>query len=192
MLRRPGTGRVEQRGPAPGEQSGPWNAHAVVEIADAADPRLADYRDLTDVALRRVLEPDGRAVHRRVGQGDRPGARRRSSPALGPRAGEVGGRRRRAARRRHRTSRCTSSPAEVAEHVTGYAVHRGALASMHRPALPSVARRRRGRAHRRDPRGHRRSHERRRGVPQRPRASGRMPCSCRRAAPTRCTGAASG
>ena len=28
------------------------------EIDDPDDPRLADYRDLTDVALRRVLEPD--------------------------------------------------------------------------------------------------------------------------------------
>ena len=31
----------------------------VIEITDPADTRLADYRDLTDVALRRVLEPDG-------------------------------------------------------------------------------------------------------------------------------------
>jgi hypothetical protein len=31
----------------------------IVEIGDAGDPRLADNRDLTDVALRRVLEPDG-------------------------------------------------------------------------------------------------------------------------------------
>ncbi|MET0672460.1 MAG: rRNA methyltransferase, partial [Microbacterium pygmaeum] len=31
----------------------------VLEIGDPADPRLADYRDLTDVALRRILEPAG-------------------------------------------------------------------------------------------------------------------------------------
>src|SRR3546814_13400360 len=29
----------------------------LIPIADAADPRLSDYRDLTDVALRRVREP---------------------------------------------------------------------------------------------------------------------------------------
>ena len=28
-------------------------------IDDPTDPRLADYRDLTDVALRRVTEPAG-------------------------------------------------------------------------------------------------------------------------------------
>ena len=31
----------------------------IIEIDDPADPRLADYRDLTDVALRRILEPAG-------------------------------------------------------------------------------------------------------------------------------------
>lgn len=29
----------------------------IVEITEPDDPRLADYRDLTDVALRRVREP---------------------------------------------------------------------------------------------------------------------------------------
>ena len=32
--------------------------HAI-SITDASDERLADYRDLTDVALRRVIEPEG-------------------------------------------------------------------------------------------------------------------------------------
>ena len=31
----------------------------IIEITDADDARLSDYRDLTDVALRRVLEPEG-------------------------------------------------------------------------------------------------------------------------------------
>ena len=52
----------------------------VIEIADPADPRLADYRDLTDVALRRVLEPHGglyiaesaKVIGRALGAGHRP------------------------------------------------------------------------------------------------------------------------
>ncbi len=30
----------------------------MLEITDAADPLLADYQDLTDVALRMALEPE--------------------------------------------------------------------------------------------------------------------------------------
>ena len=33
-----------------------------VDILDANDPRLEDYRDLTDVALRRRIEPAGGCI----------------------------------------------------------------------------------------------------------------------------------
>ena len=48
--------KSEQRDPAGGPD---WNneAMSVLHIADATDDRLADYRSLTDVALRRRLEP---------------------------------------------------------------------------------------------------------------------------------------
>ena len=52
----------------------------VVRIDDPADDRLADYRDLTDVTLRRVLEPAGglyiaessKVIARAVAAGHRP------------------------------------------------------------------------------------------------------------------------
>lgn len=108
-----------------------------IPIDDPADPRLADYRDLTDVALRRVTEPaeglyiaeSAKVIARALRAGHRP----RSvlvqekwtddvSPLL---AG-------------HDVPLYVVDPA-VAERLTGYAVHRGALAAMHRPPLPAVA-----------------------------------------------------
>ncbi|MDT0268970.1 RNA methyltransferase [Streptomyces sp. DSM 44915] len=106
-------------------------------VADAADPRLADYTALTDVALRRKLEPaqglfmaEGEKVIRRAlaaGYAMR-------SMLLTPRwaaamADLVAG---------------VDAPVyvvepAVAEQVTGYHVHRGALAAMARRPLPSVA-----------------------------------------------------
>ena len=139
----------------------------IVEIGDPADPRLADYRDLTDVALRRVLEPDGRPLHRGVDQGDRSRPGCRPPPALGAGAAEVAARGRRPCSASDADTPVYVVPAEVAESLTGYAVHRGALAAMHRPPLRVRRRGRRGRANRRHPRGHRRSHQRRRGLPQR-------------------------
>ncbi|WP_029145040.1 TrmH family RNA methyltransferase [Microbacterium luticocti] len=110
----------------------------VTRIDDADDPRLADYRDLTDVALRRVIEPAGglymaesaKVLARALAAGHRP----RSvliqdkwmpdAEALLARRPDVP---------------VYTVPAEVAEQVTGYAVHRGVLAAMHRPALPEPA-----------------------------------------------------
>ena len=51
-----------------------------IQIESADDERLADYRDLTDVALRRVLEPEGglyiaesaKVIARAVAAGHRP------------------------------------------------------------------------------------------------------------------------
>ena len=110
----------------------------VIEIADAADPRLADYRDLTDVALRRVLEPDGglyiaesaKVIGRALDAGHRP----RSVLVQEKWVPDVSA----------LLMADTDTPvyvvaAGVAESLTGYAVHRGALAAMHRPALRSVA-----------------------------------------------------
>lgn len=107
----------------------------VVRIDDPSDPRLADYRDLTDVALRRRTEPaeglyiaeSAKVIGRAVAAGHRP----RSvlvqekwladAEALAPDAPIY------------------LVADDVAEELTGYAVHRGALASMQRPALPPVA-----------------------------------------------------
>lgn len=110
----------------------------VIPIDSPSDERLADYRDLTDVALRRVLEPEGglyiaesaKVIARAVRAGHRPRSVLVQEKWLGDVAAVLG----------------EDSPvpvyvvsSEVAEGLTGYVVHRGALAAMHRPVLPPVA-----------------------------------------------------
>ncbi|GAA4356430.1 TrmH family RNA methyltransferase [Microbacterium rhizosphaerae] len=110
----------------------------VATIDDPDDPRLADYRGLTDVALRRLLEPEGglyiaesaKVIGRALAAGHRP----RSVLVQSKWLADV--------ERMLPPGDDTDVyvvPAEVAEAVTGYAVHRGALAAMHRPELPPVA-----------------------------------------------------
>ncbi|GAA3624344.1 RNA methyltransferase [Microbacterium awajiense] len=109
----------------------------VVEIPDAADARLHDFRDLTDVALRRVVEPENglyiaesaKVLARALAAGHRP----RSVVTQPKWLDDVTG----------LLADVPDTPvyvvsAEVAESLTGYAVHRGLLAAMHRPALPAV------------------------------------------------------
>ncbi|KAA9086767.1 TrmH family RNA methyltransferase [Microbacterium radiodurans] len=107
----------------------------VIAVDDPADPRLADYRDLTDVALRRVLEPAGglymaesaKVISRARAAGHRPRSLLVQEKWLDdaiPLAGDA--------------PVYVVSDA-VAEQLTGYAVHRGALAAMHRPELPAPA-----------------------------------------------------
>lgn len=110
----------------------------VVEISDAADARLADYRDLTDVALRRVLEPDGGLYiaesAKVIGRALRAGHRPRSvlvQPKWLPEVTVLLG--------QDEATPVYVVTSAVAESLTGYAVHRGALAAMHRPPLASVA-----------------------------------------------------
>ncbi|WP_206476524.1 RNA methyltransferase [Microbacterium sp. KRD172] len=106
-------------------------------IADGADPRLADYRNLTDTALRRVSEPrDGlyiaesvKVIRRAIDAGHIPRSVLTQRRWIGQVEEALG----------DRDTAIYVVPDEVAEQVTGYAVHRGALASMHRPALPTVA-----------------------------------------------------
>lgn len=116
----------------------------IEHVDDASDPRLADYRNLTDTALRRVQEPRGglyiaesaKVIERAVAAGHAPRSvlaqerwlsgiekvlAQRSDFDLDVPVYVV--------------------PDSVAEQVTGYAVHRGALASMHRPELAGAARR---------------------------------------------------
>jgi tRNA G18 (ribose-2'-O)-methylase SpoU len=108
----------------------------VVEISDPADPRLADYRDLRDVELRKHLEAEhglflaeGEKVVRRAVEG---GYRPRSF-LMAPRwldgLSDV--------------LSATDAPCFVvaealAEEVTGFHVHRGALASLERRPLPTL------------------------------------------------------
>ncbi|WP_062215482.1 RNA methyltransferase [Streptomyces sp. NBRC 109706] len=109
----------------------------LIPVDDPADPRLADYTGLTDVALRRRLEPaqglfmaEGEKVIRRALDAGYP----MRSLLLTPRWAET----------MAEVIEETEAPVyvvspELAEHVTGYHVHRGALAAMHRRPLPAPA-----------------------------------------------------
>jgi tRNA G18 (ribose-2'-O)-methylase SpoU len=108
----------------------------LVEIDDPSDPRLADYRDLRDVELRKHLEAEHglflaegeKVVRRAVEAGFEP-----RSFLMAPRwlAGLTD------------VLDTTDAPCfvvaeELAEEVTGFHVHRGALASLRRRPLPSL------------------------------------------------------
>jgi tRNA G18 (ribose-2'-O)-methylase SpoU len=107
------------------------------QVTDAADPRLDDYLRLTDVALRKVKEPtDGLYIAesltilgRALDAGHTPRSVLTSSkwvPALDD-----------LLRKKNATATdVLVADDAVIESVTGFAVHRGTLASMHRPASP--------------------------------------------------------
>ena len=109
----------------------------VINIPDLSDERLADYANLTDVALRRRTEPEGglyiaesaKVIERALAAGHRP----RSvlmlerwladlSPLLSPYDIPV-----------------FVGEGPLLESLTGFDLHRGALAAMHRPPLLPVA-----------------------------------------------------
>jgi tRNA G18 (ribose-2'-O)-methylase SpoU len=109
----------------------------LIEIADPADPRLSDYRDLRDVELRKHLEAEHglflaegeKVVRRAVEAGFTP-----RSLLMAPRWVEG----------LSDVLATTDAPCYVlsealAEQVTGFHVHRGALASLERRPLPPVA-----------------------------------------------------
>jgi tRNA G18 (ribose-2'-O)-methylase SpoU len=109
----------------------------LVELDDPADPRLADYRDLRDVQLRRSLETEhglfiaeGEKVVRRAAEA---GFEARSF-LMAPRwldglADVLGA----------SDAPCYVVSEELAEQVTGFHVHRGALASLHRRPAPPLS-----------------------------------------------------
>ena len=108
----------------------------LIEITDPDDPRLADYRDLRDVELRKSIEAseglflaEGEKVVRRAAAA---GFTARSF-LMAPRwleglasVLEASG------------APCYVVSEKLAEQVTGFHVHRGALASLQRQPLPSV------------------------------------------------------
>jgi tRNA G18 (ribose-2'-O)-methylase SpoU len=109
---------------------------ALTEIDDPADPRLADYRDLRDVELRKHLE----AEHGLVLAGGEKVVRRAVEAGYSPRSFLM------APRWLDGLSDVlagTDAPCYVvsealAEQVTGFHVHRGALASLRRRPLPTL------------------------------------------------------
>ena len=105
----------------------------VIEISDLSDPRLVDYAHLTDVALKKArgtehglyIAESALVLERALRAGHRP----RSVLALGNTAEEaralVG-----------EDVPVFVGPGELLAELTGYVLHRGVIASMHRPELP--------------------------------------------------------
>jgi tRNA G18 (ribose-2'-O)-methylase SpoU len=106
----------------------------IVEISSLDDPRLADYSHLTDVALKKsggglYIAESLLVLERAIGAGHRP----RSVLALGSSVAEA------VAATRGFDIPIFSGPPELLEELTGYLLHRGLIAAMHRPALPEPA-----------------------------------------------------
>jgi len=109
----------------------------IIQLAESDDPRLRDYTDLRDVSLRRLLETERglyiaegeKVIRRAVLAGHRP-----RSFLLAPRWIET---------LRDVLDDCDASCYALderrIENVTGFHVHRGALAAMHRPAPREAA-----------------------------------------------------
>src|SRR4051812_689084 len=108
----------------------------LVEVSDPADPRLADYRDLRDVALRKHLEAEhglflaeGEKVVRRAVEAGFSVRSFLMSPRWLEGLADVIAR---------TDAPCFVVPESLAEQVTGFHVHRGALASLRRTPLAPV------------------------------------------------------
>ena len=104
----------------------------IIPIGDAGDERLRDYRDFTDGKLRRLLEPAGglylaessKVIARSLAAGHRPRSvllQQKWLPDIEPLL------------EGHDVPVYLAEPG-VLEELTGFAMHRGALASFHRPA----------------------------------------------------------
>ncbi len=111
----------------------------VVRIQDPADERVRDYFSLTDVALRRLLDVERglylaeseKVIRRAIAAGHRP-----RSYLMGTRwlndLGDL------VEQAQQAGVPVYTAEAEVIEAMTGYHLHRGALAAMHRPAMPAL------------------------------------------------------
>ena len=97
---------------------------------------LADFRSLTDVALRRLSEPQGglyiaessKVIARALAVGHQPRSVLVLEQLL-PQVSEM---------LTDHDIPVFVGPGELLKELTGFDMHRGALASMHRPALPAV------------------------------------------------------
>ena len=105
-------------------------------VSDPADPRLTDYVRLTDAELRKSLEAEHGLF---VAEGEKV---IRRAAAAGYRVRSLLATEQKAAGLADLAAACGGPayvvPAPVAEQLTGYRVHRGALAAMDRRPLPPV------------------------------------------------------
>lgn len=111
-----------------------------IEITDPTDPRVADYVSLTDVVLRRRTEPERglyiaesqKVIRRALRAGHRPRSYLMARRWLDDLRDIVA------------EAEADGIPVYYGEHpvieqLTGFHLHRGALAAMQRPVLPSAA-----------------------------------------------------
>jgi tRNA G18 (ribose-2'-O)-methylase SpoU len=109
----------------------------IEHVTNAADPRLADYVNLRDVELRTSMEAEHglflaegeKVVRRAVDAGFRVRSLLMAPRWLAPLSDVLD----------RSDAPCYVAPPELVEAVTGFHVHRGALASLERRPLPSVA-----------------------------------------------------
>jgi len=109
----------------------------IVPISDPGDPQLRDYIGLTDVSLRRLTEPQEglyiaestKVIERALVAGHRPRSVLLQEKWLDELEPLLAG---------FDIPVFLASP-EVLQRITGFVMHRGALASMHRPQLPDPA-----------------------------------------------------
>ena len=109
----------------------------VIEIESLDDSRLADFAHLTDVALKKstgsehglYIAESLLVLQRAIAAGHRP----RAVLALGGSVDDA------VEATRGFDIPIFSGPPELLEELTGYLLHRGLIASMHRPALPNPA-----------------------------------------------------
>jgi tRNA G18 (ribose-2'-O)-methylase SpoU len=126
-------GRIDTAGVNPETEDVACFTH----VSDPRDPRLTDYLSLTDVELRKSLEAEHGLF---VAEGEKV---IRRAVAAGYRVRSLLATEQKAAGLADLAAVCGGPayvlPAPVAEQLTGYHVHRGALAAMDRRPLPPVA-----------------------------------------------------
>src|SRR4051795_11060263 len=109
----------------------------LIEVDSPDDPRLADYRDLRDVELRKSVEAaeglflaEGEKVVRRAVEAGFTARSFLMAPRWLDGLADV---------LSASDAPCYVVSEELAEQVTGFHVHRGALASLRRTPLPTMA-----------------------------------------------------
>lgn len=110
----------------------------IIHLTDPNDPRVNDYTQLTDVQLRKVREPaegmyiaeSSRVMRRALSAGHKPRSFFMAEKWL-PDFTDVFA--------AHPDIPVFVGPREVLEEITGFHLHRGALAAMHRPAPLDIA-----------------------------------------------------
>ncbi|ALE05960.1 rRNA methyltransferase [Arthrobacter sp. ERGS1:01] len=110
----------------------------IIHLQDSADPRVDDYTSLTDTQLRKVREPaegmyiaeSSRVLRRALDAGHRPRSFFMAEKWLPELADVIDA---------HPDVPVFVGTAAMLEEITGFHLHRGAMAAMHRPAPADIS-----------------------------------------------------